>query len=106
MDQEQKTPERTLATSVSFIASAVLLIIAIAIGGFYILEKGKIDNAGMVNPQVAVTPADGGDVTSTIEETAVATAALATQGSSDELSSIESDLGATDLSSLEDIDQL
>lgn len=102
------TSERTMAASASFIAGSVLLIIALFVGGFYMMNAGVSDDAmpdaGIANTQPAVGSSD--EIAATESETAAATAAFTTQSSSDEMSSIEADLSATDMNSLGDIDQI
>ncbi len=96
-------PVRTLETSVSFITGSVLLVIALVVGGFYMMNsietRDGMNEAKMMMEESAMGTSDE-------LAAAEATAALTTQSSSDELGSIEADLSATDLDSLGAIDDI
>ena len=96
-------PKRTIDASVSFITGSVLLVIALVVGGFYMMNaiemEGDMHEAKMMMEESAMGTSDE-------LAAAEATAALTTQSSSDELGSIEADLSATDLDSLGAIDDI
>jgi hypothetical protein len=94
------TPKRGLDASVSFIASSVLLIIALIVGGMYMMGGNMgvtKDNA----PVVSVPPVEKSE-----DSAVAATEALQKQGNSDELGDIEADLNATNLESLDGVNQI
>lgn len=100
------TPQkRTLETSVAFIVSSVLLIIALFIGGMWMMGGDMgMTNDGAEKSESGM-PNKAGSVATEAETVATVTE-LQTQGSSDELGSIEADLSATNLDSLDGIDQI
>ena len=100
---------RTIDASVSFVAGSVLLVIALFIGAFYMMNSDNMNVTMMPNQAVSQGQMMQGtpeEIAATESATIAATAALSTQGTSDELSAIEADLNATDLSSLGGVNQI
>lgn len=99
MDPEQNTgaPAQNTApqkSSALWIGAAVLLLVVIA---WFMLMKGT-DEA---MPDGSGAPVAGSTIGADAQETA-----LSSQGTSDEVADIEADLNATDLNSLNEIDQI
>lgn len=87
-----------------------IAVVAILAGlGWYMMQSINMPTTE-VAPAVA-TPEQQNPATTTTDQTATgtqdaATAALSTQGTSDDLGSIDADLKATDLNSLNDINKI
>lgn len=113
MDQEQNTtqhdgfpaasPEKS---NLSMFVGVGAFIIILAGLGWYVIQGGTM--TGEILPSKSPTP-DTAQVKSTQTATSsedAAAAALSTQGTSDSVADIEADLKATNLDSLDAIDQI
>ena len=110
---EPKSPASTYA-----LIGGLVVLVVIVLGAWYTLMKDKSDVTVLPiypAPTVQAPPAVTTPIAPDAGETLVApdattadsaTSAMKVQGTSDELSSIESDLGATDMSTLGDINQI
>jgi hypothetical protein len=85
--------EGTKNKSTLLLVGGIVLIIALAVLGWFVLSGQK---------QESITPI----VTPTAQEPDNTTAALNMQSPSDELSAIDSDVNTTDLNALNDIDKI
>ncbi len=95
MEQEQNTPQlRTSNNSMHFAVGAVGVVAVLLLVGYII-------NTQQGSPEIAQTPTQNG-----APKGDSATMALASQSSSDELTSINADLRATDMNSLNDSDKI
>lgn len=120
MDPEQNTQtqentfpateaERSNKNMILIGGIAVLVILAGL--GWYMLKSinmtPPLDTPAPLAPETApITPEATTDEQNSAAIPDAATAALSTQGTSDELGSIEADLNATDLNSLNDINKI
>ena len=108
MDQETNKPqgESTFPaapmaekSSLPMIAAIIGLVVVLLGAGWFAME--------MMKPtQELGTTAPVSDLTATDAASDTASAALSTQGSSDDVTSIEADLKATNMSSLDDINKI
>jgi len=90
----------------SYIIGGIIILI-ISFVGMKFLSVSEMPLEGtMMAETVALTPGTPEEVAASERATADATTALMTQGTSDELVSIDADLKATDLDSLGDPSQL
>ena len=119
MDQEQNTPtpestfspgagENSKATLLMSGGIAVIILIAL---GWYMMRSANPETPTAVLPETGTSTAT--EATSTPNQNAngsttqdAATAALSTQSNSDDLGSINSDLNATNMNSLNDTNKI
>lgn len=95
MDQEQNTPQvGTNKNSMNFAVGAVAVVAVLLLVGY-------IMNTKQESPEIAQAPTQN-----TAPQGDSATMALASQSSSDDLTSIKADLQATDMNSLSDSDKI
>ncbi len=90
MDQEQNTPQSGAGNNSMHFAVGAVAVVAV------LLLVGYIMNTKQGSPEIAQAP------TQTAPQGDSATMALASQGSSDELASINADLQATNMNALND----
>ena len=115
MEQETKvaTPstQQTMGGSqTSLIIGGILLVLTVVIAGWFWSTMDARDDMGdmdgMMMETMAPAPGTPEEVAASEASTVEATAALTTQGTSDELGSIEADLNATNMGSLGEPAQL
>ena len=85
------------------VIGVIIILALILIGGFYFWGEQQAKNAPLVEPapqNEAVMPSNGQTPAETVEEDATMMQ-LQVQSQSDDLSSIEADLNATDFTSLD-----
>ena len=95
MDQEQKTPQIGASNNSTQFAVGAVAVVAV------LLLVGYIMNTKQDSPEIAQAP-----VQNSLPQGDSATMALASQSSSDDLSSINADLRATNMNSLNDSDKI
>ncbi len=102
MDQDTNTQvvstghHRTLGN----VIAGLSLLIAALLGGWYLMQKSSME-AVVYNPPVTT-----GGASTIVTEVDTAAAAMGQQSASDEVADIDADLKATDLGSLNDINQI
>ncbi|OGZ17268.1 MAG: hypothetical protein A2494_00335 [Candidatus Lloydbacteria bacterium RIFOXYC12_FULL_46_25] len=116
-EQNTPTPENAFPPAVeegnknTLIIGGVAVVLILAGLGWYMMQSVNItpsEEPAIPAPE-AVMPIEQAPATTGTEAAVApdaATTALSTQGTSDELTAIEADLKATDLTSLEDINKI
>ena len=118
-EQNTSTPENTFpsapaeASKNTLLVAGIAVVIIVAGLGWYMLQSVSTEVPVESTPLSPLTTETSGAMmaaTTSLDASAstpdAATAALSTQGTSDELGAIDADLKATDLNSLSDINQI
>lgn len=116
-EQNTPTPENAFPPAVeegsknTLIIGGVAVVLILAGLGWYMMQSMNtvVPEEPVIPTPEVVTPVEQAPATTSAEAAATpdaATTALSTQGTSDELTAIEADLKATDLTSLEDINKI
>lgn len=101
VEQNSPFPAPKNTNKISLIVGGIVVILALFVLGYYLMQSSQA-------PENIPQTEGVSNSETTAEAPAVdtATAALEVQGTSDEVSAIDADLQATDLSSLGDVDNI